>query len=418
MRISYFVLGLLLAGSLVNGVLAQSPVGTAFTYQGQLRRAGVPVNDTADFQFSLWDAATGGAQVGSTVPVADWPVVSGLFAVTLDFGAASFTDQARWLQIAVRSPAGGGTFTILTPRQELTPAPFALQTRGLTVDPVGNVGIGTTAPEYPLDVKGLVRATGGFVFPDGSQQNTAAWTAWVGPRGVQEFTELGDYAWEAPADVHRVMVELWGGSGGGGGGGGGGYSPSDPNDYPQIPGGNGGGGGGGAAYLRTVLDVIPGHSYVIRIGQGGEGGSAGSIQGSGGDGQDGAATMFIDSSDPNEPMLTASGGAKGHGGTGASGPADGVGGAAGAGGHAGATAGIVRDGTDGTPGGSTQFAIAAGPGGMGACGSISLPFTANPYYTFVWPGAAGGTGGQYYSSGPNPGWAGYPGSRGYAVLHW
>ena len=38
-----------------------------------------------------------------------------------------------------------------------------------------NVGIGTTAPTYPLDVNGVIRSsTGGFMFPDGSVQTKAA----------------------------------------------------------------------------------------------------------------------------------------------------------------------------------------------------------------------------------------------------
>ncbi len=51
------------------------------------------------------------------------PVRQGLFTVRLDFGASPFRGEARWLQVAV--DCGGGS-TTLSPRQELTPSPYAL----------------------------------------------------------------------------------------------------------------------------------------------------------------------------------------------------------------------------------------------------------------------------------------------------
>jgi hypothetical protein len=122
------------------GVLAS--IGTAFTYQGQLQSGGTPVDSDCDFVFSLWDAVgsgsppTGGNQVGSFQPAPNIPVTNGLFAVRLDFGSDAFRGEARWLQTAVRCPAGGGDYTTLAPRQALTPVPYALfsQDLGLPFD--------------------------------------------------------------------------------------------------------------------------------------------------------------------------------------------------------------------------------------------------------------------------------------------
>jgi hypothetical protein len=118
-------------GSLSNEVDADGtdhryPVGTSFSYQGQLKDASGPVTGNCDFQLGLWDAITGGSQVGATLTKTNQAVSEGLFTVQLDFGANAFSGSARWLEIAVRCPAGGGQYATLSPRQPLAPAPYAL----------------------------------------------------------------------------------------------------------------------------------------------------------------------------------------------------------------------------------------------------------------------------------------------------
>ena len=106
---------LTLAGGLSQAQGPQPPedvgvpvvLGTAFTYQGQLKQNGNPVNGPCDCEFSLWDAASGGAQIGSTQTQTNVSVVNGLFTISnLDFGSGAFNGEARWLNIAVRCPAG------------------------------------------------------------------------------------------------------------------------------------------------------------------------------------------------------------------------------------------------------------------------------------------------------------------------
>src|SRR6185503_15265016 len=120
------VLAAVLLAAVSGRVQAQTPAGSAFTYQGRLTDAGGPASGSFDFRFTLFDAAAGGAAVGAPVGVNAVPVVQGLFTVPLDFGPAPFAaGQARWIQVEVR-PAGGGGYPILTPRQELTPTSYAL----------------------------------------------------------------------------------------------------------------------------------------------------------------------------------------------------------------------------------------------------------------------------------------------------
>jgi len=117
-----------------GGALAQGPnprapraaMGTAFTYQGQLKSSGSPYNCSCDFEFRLYDDASTGTQIGTT-QTKTATLSSGLFTIPdLDFGAGAFTGDARWLDISVRCPSGSGSYTALTPRQQLTPAPYAL----------------------------------------------------------------------------------------------------------------------------------------------------------------------------------------------------------------------------------------------------------------------------------------------------
>lgn len=156
-------------------------MGTAFTYQGRFNASGDPATGAYDFQFMLYDAATAGNQVGSTVTKEDLDVNDGYFTTTLDFTATPFDGNARWLQIGVRPGAETGAYTILTPRHELTPTPYALNSHNLgTTDYIskftstglansvifesssGNIGIGNAAPTYKLQV------TGGDIKFDGS----------------------------------------------------------------------------------------------------------------------------------------------------------------------------------------------------------------------------------------------------------
>lgn len=128
------VLGVLFIG-LPGAVGAQEPLGTAFTYQGRLNYYGYPARGTYDFDFRLYDALSGGSQVGSTVTKDDVIVTDGIFTATLDFGSNVFTGDARWLEIGVRPGDSTGDYTILSPRQELMPAPYALALPGLRTQP-------------------------------------------------------------------------------------------------------------------------------------------------------------------------------------------------------------------------------------------------------------------------------------------
>ena len=100
------------------------PLGTAFTYQGKLTDGANAANGIYDFRFTVFDAVTNGSALTGTLTNTPTPVSNGLFTVTLDFGDGIFTGGARWLQLGVRTNHSD-SYTSLSPRQPLTPSPYA-----------------------------------------------------------------------------------------------------------------------------------------------------------------------------------------------------------------------------------------------------------------------------------------------------
>ncbi len=135
------VIGLMLVG--VTAIA--DPLGTGFTYQGLLKDNGNPANGSYNVDFALWDALSGGSQVGSTIQFINLPITGGLFAIELDFGSSVYDGSQRWLEVTVNG-------NVLTPRQSLSGSPYSIQTRGVFVDDAGNVGIGTTNPSWEFEV--------------------------------------------------------------------------------------------------------------------------------------------------------------------------------------------------------------------------------------------------------------------------
>src|SRR6185436_109674 len=113
----------LLCALLTGGGLGAWGQTTTFTYQGHLTANGSSANGSYEFQVSLQDAGSNIVGGPLTVPAA---ISNGLFTIALDFGAGQLAGSNRWLQLAVRTN-GGGAFTPMTPRQQVTSAPYAIR---------------------------------------------------------------------------------------------------------------------------------------------------------------------------------------------------------------------------------------------------------------------------------------------------
>ena len=180
--------------------LAESPVPEAFNYQGVLNTAGSPFSGNADIRFRLYDDAFAGAQVGSALFLANTAVSNGRLSTNLDFGSGTFAGSARWLEVAVRTPPWNGSgsepaYTVLGPRQAITPTPYALFALTGNQGPAGPQGApGATGPIGPQGPQGLVGPAG----PAGA---TGA-TGLQGPQGVQGATgPAGASPWQLSGSI-------------------------------------------------------------------------------------------------------------------------------------------------------------------------------------------------------------------------
>ena len=180
--IHYFLGGvaltaLIAAAKFVGG----TPLDQTFTYQGQLRNAGQLVNGPVDLKISMWDADTGGSQVGSTNTFNAMQLNDGRFACGLNFGNSAFDGSNRWIQVEFRNPAGSGQYQALSPRDKITATPYALyalngangvwvyDTNQQSVSVMGKkVGIGTGNPTAALEVMSDITGDDAVKLPAGS----------------------------------------------------------------------------------------------------------------------------------------------------------------------------------------------------------------------------------------------------------
>ena len=186
------VAALLIACGSAHSVIVPSSI----TYQGQLSVAdGAPAESPADMRFRLYNAASGGAQIGPEVSLAGQQLSpDGRFTVQLDFGAAAYDGNARWLEIDVRTPSPSGAYTTLTGRQQLTAVPYALYALSGNPGPQGATGPqGVAGPQGAIGPQGT-RGPTGPTGPQGVMGSPGAQGA-TGAQGTSPFLLNGTSAY-------------------------------------------------------------------------------------------------------------------------------------------------------------------------------------------------------------------------------
>jgi hypothetical protein len=171
--------------------------GTAFTYQGQLQNNGSPVNGSYDLQFTLYATNVSGTAIAGPVTNSATAISNGLFTVTIDFGPGVFTGTSDWLDIAVRTNSGN-SFTELTPRQPLTPAPYSI-----FAESANAAGLSGTIP--PGNVSGtynnpIYLNNAGNSFTGNGSGLTGVNSAALGGLGVSNFWQTGGNSGTSPTN--------------------------------------------------------------------------------------------------------------------------------------------------------------------------------------------------------------------------
>lgn len=105
---------------------------TTSNFQGRLNDGSSPANGQYDLQFKLFDAITGGTQVGPTIDRPGLTLINGVFSTTLDFGASPFTGSNRFVEISVRRSGSTNAHVVLGARQQIMSVPFAVRSANAT----------------------------------------------------------------------------------------------------------------------------------------------------------------------------------------------------------------------------------------------------------------------------------------------
>lgn len=169
---------------------------SAFNFTGQLSDGGTPASGSYDFNFRLFNAATGGVEVITAIAAPATAVKNGVFSSLLDYGADVFTNGVNlWVQAEVRPGGSDGSFSPLG-RQQLTPVPFALYALKGVLGPQGPAG--ATGPAGAPGAPGPVGPVGGVgaAGPQGpaGAPGPAGSAGPQGPTGTVDTSILTNYA--------------------------------------------------------------------------------------------------------------------------------------------------------------------------------------------------------------------------------
>jgi hypothetical protein len=244
-----------------GGTTSTTPAPPGIPYQAEVRsdNGEVLANTNVNVRFTLRELTASG-----TVSYQETHALTtnelGLFAATIGAGTATqgtfaginWAQTTKFLQVEV--DAGNGYITM--GNQQLMSVPYALYAANSQPGPQGPAGPqGSVGPQGPA---GQYIAGSGIVINNDtiSLQNSSSLDPTANRVRIGFATST---TWTCPVGVNQITIELWGA----GGTSGSGSTLCDPYLGWTCYGASGGKGG----YNKQLVDVIPGNTYTITVGQ-------------------------------------------------------------------------------------------------------------------------------------------------------
>jgi hypothetical protein len=182
----------------VANATAQVQQNSGPTYQGRLSENGQPANGAYDIRITPTNPT---GVTGTTTTHLSVQIVDGVFSIPNAFVVPN-SDLFNQIRIEVRPAGSAQAFTVLSPNQPISPAPFSLVTRGIQVDGDNRVGIGL--PRTELNARLHVADNNSVLAlspepPTGSQEPT---------NDVVSISFFGNYPEDGtPSDAQISYVE-------------------------------------------------------------------------------------------------------------------------------------------------------------------------------------------------------------------
>ncbi len=138
---------------LLTGPVFATLLGSSISVQGVLNANGQPADGVYDLRITPYPDPALGPELAPAIELDNVFFLQGAFTTRVDFGRSLFLGDAVYFEIAIRPGTGGGDYEILSPRQLLTAAPYALKPAAASV----------TDLELALDAVGSAQILDGSV---------------------------------------------------------------------------------------------------------------------------------------------------------------------------------------------------------------------------------------------------------------